>query len=126
VNRHQRRIEERAFRLEARSTHLVTHLVDASANLGRYPLLSRARSYWIDGIASRKPYCCNCGASFAGEAAASVGAFLFATMPGSPDVASVSAICATCWRELPPDDIERITARVLNRLWPGGTFLDPR
>jgi hypothetical protein len=121
VNRHQRRIEERAFRLEARSTHLITHLVDASATLDRYPLLSRARTYWIDGIASRKPYCCACGASFAESEA---GAFLFATMPSDPDVCSVSAICTTCHRDLSVSEVDAVCQRVLDRLWPGGSWLD--
>jgi hypothetical protein len=110
------------FRREANKAHLNTFLVHASASLDSYPLLSRARAYWIDGIASRKPYCCACGASFAGET--HPGVFLFATLPGSSDVASVSAICTTCHRDLSDRDIETICVRVLHRLWPNGKFLD--
>jgi hypothetical protein len=124
MNRHRRRSEERSFRHEARSQHLITHLVAAGASLDRFPLLKRARRYWIDGIASRQPYCCACQALFAGEATA--GAFLFATLPADPDVASVSAICIDCHRDLPAREIEAVCQRVLQRLWPNGRFLDAR
>jgi hypothetical protein len=43
------------MRREARSTHLIAHLVAASTSLDRFPLLKRTRAYWIDGIASRQP-----------------------------------------------------------------------
>jgi hypothetical protein len=43
------------MRREGRSTHLITHLVAASAaSLDRFPLLKRTRPYWIDGIASTR------------------------------------------------------------------------
>jgi hypothetical protein len=124
VSRHTRRVELRAFKREARSTHLNTFLVPADANLDRHPLLLRARAHWIDNIASRRPYCVACEASFAGQA--EVGAFLFSTLPSDPNVASVSAICTDCHRDLSNEQIEAVCRRVLNRLWPNGRFLDAR
>jgi hypothetical protein len=44
----------------------------------------------------------------------------------APTAASVTAFCEQCWRDLPPDDIERIAARVLQAVMPGGRFLDHR
>jgi hypothetical protein len=123
VNRHQRRADLRSFRREVHRDHILTHLVDANADLSGFPLLSRAAAYWRSGIPTRKPYCICCKASFA-EAAP--GAYLFATPPGAAGIASVSVLCAGCWRDLPEGEIERIAARVLQSLIPHGCFLDPR
>ena len=121
-NRHQRRADLRCFRREAHRDHIVTHLIDANADLDGYPLLSRVATAWRAGIAQRKPWCIACEASFA--EAARPGAYLFATPSGAADIASVSVLCADCWRDLPPDAIEREATRVLRQLIPNGRF-DP-
>jgi hypothetical protein len=122
VNRHQRRADLRAFKREAERDHLVTHLVAANAPLDHYPLLSRAVSFWRSGIQQRRPFCPACRANYADGAHAA--AFLFAMPSIAPTSASVTAFCDECWRDLPPDVIEREAARVLRHLIPGGRFLD--
>jgi hypothetical protein len=122
MNRHQRRADLADFRREAHKAHLVTHLIAANADLSRHPLLAKIAAAWTASIPQRKPFCFCCRASFA--EAARPGAFLFAAPSGAADIASVSGLCAACWRDLEPADIQRAAARVLARLMPGGRFLD--
>jgi hypothetical protein len=123
-NRAQRRSDTRAFRREVHRDHILTHLIDVNADLDGYPLLSRAAAYWRSGIPTRKPYCIACRSSFAETAEA--GAYLFATPPGTSDIASVSALCVECWRDLPDDEVEQVATRLLRHLAPNGHFIDPR
>lgn len=122
-NRHQRRRDLADFKRDAhRATHLVTHLIDVRADLSAYPMLAKVASAWGAAIPQRKPWCFSCEASFA--KAAQPGAHLFATPPGAADIASVSVLCADCWRDLSLDQIEREATRVLRQLLLGGRFLD--
>ena len=124
-NRHARRIEERSFRIAAHRSFLITHLVAADdASVDAVPLLQRAKSYWNGQIATRRPYCTGCDTNFADDAQPAL--FLFACLPSDPDVVSVSAICAECHRDLSESEIEAACGRVLQRLLPGGRFLDAR
>jgi hypothetical protein len=124
MNRHTRRTDLAHFKRDAHRGHLTTYMVEASddAALDRMPMLSRAVTFWRNGIKQRKPSCPSCRASFAEDAQAA--AFLFAVPSLAPTSASVTAICDRCWRGLPPDDIEREAAKVLRQLIPGGKFLD--
>jgi hypothetical protein len=99
----------------------VTYLIAADAKLD-HPLLSHALSYWRGNIQQRRSFCPACEANYADDA--HPGAYLFATLPVAPTSASVTAICTSCWNGLPPDDIERVVARVLRHVIPGGKFLD--
>jgi hypothetical protein len=125
-NRHQRRADLADFKREAHKAHLVTYMIaaDDDASLDRQPLLSRAVSFWRAGIQQRRPFCPACRANYADDAHAA--AFLFAVPSLAPTSASVTAICTDCWRDLPPDAIERQAAKVLRGLIPHGRFLDPR
>jgi hypothetical protein len=101
---------------------LLTYMVVADAPLDSHPLLPNALSYWRSNIQQRRPFCPACRANFADDA--HPGAFLFATIAVAPTSASVTAFCDECWRDLPPEVIEREAARVLRHLIPGGRFLD--
>ena len=96
--------------------------VRADAPLDGHPLLRNAVSFWLSNIQQRRPFCPTCKANYADDA--HPGAFLFATMAVAPTSASVSAFCDQCWRDLPPEVIEREAARVLRHLIPDGRFLD--
>jgi hypothetical protein len=122
-NRATRRSEVARFKREVAHGDLLSYLIDASEPLDHAPLLKAAARYWFDGIMSRKPYCIACkSADFADGA--EVGAFLFATPTVRPSSASVSAICAACWRDLPDDAIERAALAVHRRIVPRGRFED--
>jgi hypothetical protein len=125
-NRAQRRADLHQFKREVHREHLVTYMIEASddASLDRHPLLRRALKFWRSNVPQRKPICLGCRASFANDATAA--AFLFAVPALAPTSASVTAICDQCWRALPPDDIERVAARVLRGLIHHGRFLDAR
>ena len=43
-NRHQRRADVRAFRHQVHRDHILTHLLDANADLSRHPLFSKAKA----------------------------------------------------------------------------------
>ena len=73
----------------------------------------------------RKLTCVSCKLLFA-DADARAGGFLFAMPVTVDDLVSTSVFCERCWRELPPDDIEREATRVLRQLLPSGRFLDAR
>jgi hypothetical protein len=121
-NRHQRRRDVREFRHQVRD-HIVTHLIDANADLSAHPMLAKIAAAWGAAIPQRKPWCFACHANFAETA--TPGAFLFATPPGAADIASVSVLCSTCWRDLPEAEIDRVAAHVLQQIV-AGKFLDPR
>jgi hypothetical protein len=121
-NRHQRRADLRSFKREAHKAHLVTFLIAADVSLDRHPLLRNALLFWRGNIRQRRPFCPACRANYADDAHPA--AFLFATTAIAPTSASVSAFCDDCWRDLPPEAIEREAARVLRHLIPGGRFLD--
>jgi hypothetical protein len=123
-NRHQRRVDVREFRKDVHHDHVVTYLIAADQPLDDNRLLRDALSFWRSNIRRRRPFCPNCCANFADDA--HPGAFLFSTPEVAPTAASVTAFCEQCWRDLPPDDIERIAARVLQAVMPGGRFLDHR
>jgi hypothetical protein len=121
-NRAQRRRDTRAFRQQAHRDHIVlTHLIDAQTDLSDVPMLAKIATAWRAATPQRKPWCFCCEASFADTA--TPGAYLFATPPGAADIASISVLCVECWRDLPPDDIERAAARVLGTIV-DGKFLD--
>jgi hypothetical protein len=125
-NRATRRADLAEFRRDASRASLLTYLIDANddVSLDRQPLLSRAVSFWRAGIQQRRPFCPACRANYADGAHAA--AFLFAMPAIAPTSASVSAFCEQCWRDLPPEAIEREAARVLRQISPRGKFLDPR
>jgi hypothetical protein len=108
------------FRRDVARAHLDTWLVAADDPLDSRPLLRDARTFWWSSIAVRKPVCIGCKARFACEARP--GAFLFAAPSVAPTVAGVSVFCTECWRDLPPDDIDRTCTRVLGKLMPGASF----
>jgi hypothetical protein len=124
-NRAQRRSNQRLFR---HRQHIVTFLIGATdeAALHREPLLSHAADYWRGGLFAQKHWCVSCEATFAITGEPQPGLFLFAVPPQTPGIASVSAICTTCHRDLSESDIEAVCVRVLHRLWPNGKFLDAR
>jgi hypothetical protein len=121
-NRHQRRASVADFKRRV-SGNLLTYLIgsDDAASLNSLAVLKDAVAFWQANRASRKPCCIACKLSLATDE--TVGAFLFATSPGSPGIASVSALCSTC-SHLPLDQIEHHAARVLQNLLPNGRFLD--
>jgi hypothetical protein len=119
-NRATRRASVAAFRRDLYRDHLLTHLIDADAPLDDHPLLSRAVWYWRGQIQQRRPLCPACRANFADGAV--VAAFLFAMPATASQTVSVSAFCDECWRDLALTDIERISARVLSAVLPGGRF----
>ena len=121
-NRATRRADTRAFRQQVHRDHIVTHLVSVHTDLTPYPMLHNVAMAWRAGIASRRPYCFCCKASFAKTA--TPGAFLFAVPRGDTDMASVSVLCVECWRDLPLDKIEAVAAQVLRALSPDGRWLD--
>jgi hypothetical protein len=125
-NRAQRRRDTREFRHQVHRDHvLLTHLIDANADLSAHPMLHNIAMAWGAAIPQREPWCFGgCKASFAKTA--TPGAYLFAIPPGGADIASVSALCAECWRDLQDAEIERVAVRVLQQALPGGRFLDPR
>jgi hypothetical protein len=122
-NRHQRRASVADFKRRVSGRHLLTYLIggDDAASLNSLAVLKDAVAFWQANRVSRKPCCIACRRSLANDEA--VGGFLFATSPGSPGIASVSALCGACWH-LPLDQMERHAARVLQNLLPGGHFLD--
>jgi hypothetical protein len=126
MNRHTRRADLRSFKRDAHKAHLVTYMIAADdvTALDAMPILSRAAMFWRSGIEQRRPFCPACKANFADDATAA--AFLFAVPALAPTSASVTAICDQCWRNLPPDAIEREAAKVLRQLIPHGRFLDAR
>lgn len=97
---------------------------DDEVALAGMPMLSRAISFWHDGIARRRPFCPACRGNYADDA--HPGAFLFSVPALAPTSASVTAFCDKCWRDLPTDVIEREAVKVLRRLLPHGHFLDAR
>jgi hypothetical protein len=123
-NRHQRRANVADFKRAVHRRHLVTHLVDAAEPLDGHAVLKDALSFWQKNRVKRRPCCIGCRADLS-DPDVEAGAYLFATSPGSPGVASVSALCCACWHDLPLDQIEHHALRVLRRLLPGGHF-EPR
>jgi hypothetical protein len=123
-NRASRRRDTRAFRHQAHRDHIVlTHLVDANADLSDVPMLAEIAAAWRAAIPQRKPLCFGCEASFSDTA--TPGAFLFAIAPSAADIASVSVLCVECWHDLSlsPDALDRAAARVLGTIV-DGKFLD--
>jgi hypothetical protein len=123
-NRATRRADLADFKRCAHRAHLVTFLIEASddVSLDRHPLLSRALAFWRSNIMQRRPFCPACRSNYADGAIAA--AFLFSTPADAPTSASVSAFCEQCWHDLTITEIERISARVLQAVVPGGRFLD--
>ena len=80
----------------------MTHLIDSSTSLDGHAVLKAAVAFWQANRVLRKPVCIACKTSLAGYDI-EVGAYLFATSPGSPGIASVSALCCACWHGLPAD-----------------------
>ncbi|MDE5465225.1 hypothetical protein [Bradyrhizobium sp. CSS354] len=64
-NRHQRRADTRAFRHQVHHGHVLTHLVDAQADLSGFPLLVQVAAAWAAAIPQRKPFCFGCRSGFA-------------------------------------------------------------
>jgi hypothetical protein len=132
-NRHQRRSDTRTFRRQVQRRHILTHLVDAQADLSGFPMLVQVAAAWTAAIPQRKPYCFGCRSGFANtkltshldEAAVSAtpGAYLFATPPGAADIASISVLCVECWRDLTEAEVDRAAATALRQVIPGD-FLD--
>jgi hypothetical protein len=119
VNRHARRTDMRMFR----RSDLLTHCVAADTSLETHPLLKNALENWRAGRGSRKLICVSCKQPFDDDGARA-GGYLFAMPVNVDGLVSTSVFCDRCWRELPPDDIEREAARVLRQLLPHGRFLD--
>jgi hypothetical protein len=122
MGRHERRADVARMRQELSGASLMTWLVPADAKLAE-PLLRRAVKFWRTCIPARRPFCPSCRANYADDAA-EVGMFLLSTPATKPTAASVSAFCLSCSNTLSPDEIEHIAAVVLQRLIPGGRFLD--
>ena len=120
-NRAQRRASVADFKRRVSGGHLLTYLIDGDdeASLDRHTVLRDAAAFWQANRASRKPCCIACKLSLASDEA--VGAFLFATSPGSPGIASVTVqhMLASAAR---PDRTS--WARVLSKWLPSGRFED--
>ena len=120
-NRHQRRAAISDFRHQAEN-ELETFLCKAGTDLDDYPTLRDARLRWSIDVASRKPSCIACRASFAG--AAKPAAHLFAKTTGGSRMISVSGFCSGCWTSLSDAELSRAAAAVLRRICPSGRFSD--
>lgn len=87
-------------------------VVDVPDRSRRPRIAQRARrakdalAFWQSNRITRRPMCIGCRCSLA-DPNVQAGAFLFATLPNSPGIASVSALCVDCWRDLPMDQIGR-------------------
>jgi hypothetical protein len=123
-NRAQRRLDQRLFR---HGQHVETFLISPNddAAFKRKPLLARAVSYWYGGLHKGHHTCIACGLPFGITSDLKPGLFLFACPPGAA-LASISAICVACDGSLSEGEIETLCIGVLDRLWPGGRFLDAR
>jgi hypothetical protein len=119
-NRSQRRKDTAILRHEVSGTYLLTYMLPAHAPID-VPLLRNAISYWFAHKKQRRPWCPSCRANFEDDAA--VGGFLLST-PVPATAASVTAICTECLAALSPDDLDQVAALVLQKLLPGGVFLD--
>jgi hypothetical protein len=126
MGRHERRRDVSRFRHDVRGDHIVTHLLDVHCDFSRHPLLARALAFWRSNIRARRPYCPACKRNYADDDVVP-GAILFGVPAHAPDVASVTMFCSEC-ATLPIEDIERVSARVLSVVVPGGRFepLDAR
>ena len=113
MGRSERRAEMSRFR-RAAGRGSVSSLVDADdPRLRGEPVLMRAIEYWRKNALSRHAICFGgCKTRF-GEGGLGAAAFLLCTPAGSPTSASVSALCSTCWRVLPMDEIEQRAVRAL-------------
>jgi hypothetical protein len=104
--RAERRAEQSRFR-KAAARGSISYLVDADdPRLQGERLLSGAIAHWRRNANARHAICFGCKERF-GEGGAGAAAFLMCTPVGSPTTASVSALCGTCWRDLPMDEIEQ-------------------
>ena len=124
-NRASRRRDVREFRHHVHRGHVITHLIDAGADLSGTPMLARIAAAWRAAIPQRRPSCFACETGFA-DITATAGAFLFATPSAAADLASVSVLCTECWRCLPDSDIEDAAVSLLRQISPHGRFLDAR
>ena len=119
MGRRDRRAEISRFR-RAASSGTVSYLVDADdPRLAGEPLLSRAIAHWRKNALSRHAICFGgCKTRF-GEGGSGAAAFLMCTSASAPTSASVSALCGTCWRSMPMDEIERQATRALRPMLGG-------
>ena len=72
-----------------------------------------------------RPFCIGCKASFLDDGA-KIGSYLFALPLGVDGLVATSGFCVNCVETLTPDEVDAICTRVLRKMAPGGTFLDPR
>lgn len=121
MNRTERRASTSAYRKAADGGFLDVFLLPADGAITN-PLLKRATTYWLAGLAMRKPACVSCKAKIGGEA--SVGSFICTIPSGAPTAASVSALCADCWLRLTDEQVTACALRVARRVLPTAVF-DP-
>jgi hypothetical protein len=119
VGRRERRSEIARFKRVA-ERGAVSYLIEPTdPRLAGERLLRNALNYWRAGVSVRKPKCFACKAPFTSDGE-EPGAFLMVTAAVAPTSASVSALCVTCWRGLPDDELERHAARCLRPVLPNG------
>lgn len=120
--RHQRRASIAQFRRDAQRVEILTYLVDAAdAVIVKEQWLLNVVLRWRGDIASRRPRCVACKASFADGA--TVGGYLICT-PAGVGAISISAFCRTCWDGLSDTELEQAAMRVLKIIKPGAKFAD--
>src|ERR1700722_8366355 len=112
MSRAERPASTSAFKKAADGVFLDVYLLPADGAITN-PLLKRATTQWMAGVAVRKPVCVSCKAEFDGHA--SVGSFICTIPSGAPTSASVSAICAECWSRLSDDAVKAVALRVVRR-----------
>lgn len=118
MNRHERRASVKSIR----HSDLLTHLIAVEVPLDDHAILHRAVLHFYATIASRKPVCIGCKASFFDEETC-VGSFLLAQPIGTPDMVVSSAFCAQCHETLSIAEVDAVSARVLSQIVPNGRFL---
>jgi hypothetical protein len=122
MSRADRRASTSAFKKAADGGFLDVYLLPADGAITN-PLLKRATTQWMAGVAVRKPVCVSCKAKFDGDA--SVGSFICTIPSGAPTLASVSALCDACWSALDDAQVNAAALRVIRRVLPGAVFDPP-
>ena len=121
MSRAQRRASVADFK-RACGRRLSGHLPAPGRRADQHPV-AQARRRVLAGLdTGRKPKCIACRAEFSADAR--VGAYLCTIPSGAPSTATVSGLCADCWRDLSDEAVKALALRVIRRVMPTATF-DP-